>query len=345
MINWSDIQATSPGDADWSTLDTQLAALAAAGVQHVRLRIMAGGDAPTWAKRLGAPASGYYNGVTTAIDCSPKTQGNAYGGVAAQNVQGPAACVPFFWTTAYLDQYRNLMQLLEARLASDPAKYAMVSTIVDSACMAVYAEVFYRGQGDGPTNETLFDAGLTHAADITCQETAITIHKEVFGASRRTSVAINDWDVVQGTPGPDGDYRIPVWYDGGTTFGTYEFAEWARQELTFNGATLLEVQNNGLHSTGASCPESGTGTTSYWCYISQFPGRHGFQTQSYVASPRSPSGASLTLLEDLDNGVALNAEYIELPAGMSADDWALMGCYDAQLTSGDHGKPCSHGSP
>jgi hypothetical protein len=350
MINWSDIQPTSAADAEWTTLDNQLSALAAAGVQHVRLRIMAGGDAPTWVKRLGGPASGYYNGVTTAIDCSRRGQGSSYGGVAAQNVQGPAACVPFFWTTAYLDQYRSLMQLLEARLTSDPAKYDMLSTIVDSACMAVYAEVFYRGQGDGPTNETLFDAGLTHPADIACQETAITIHKEVFGESRRTSVAINDWDIVQGTAGKGtdgkpGDYRTAVWYDGGETWATYEFAEWARQELTFGGVTLLEVQNNGLHSTGASCPSDGTGMTSYWCYISQYPGRHGFQTQSYVASPKSPSGASLMLLEDLDNGVALHAEYIELPAGMTAPDWALMGCYNAQLLSGDHSPACSHGAP
>src|SRR6202034_801859 len=100
------------------------------------------------------------------------------------------------------DQYESLMNLLAARLASDPSKYDVVSTIVDSACMAVYAEGFYRGQGDGPTNETLFEAGLTHPADMNCQKTAITIHRNVFGSSRRTSVAINDWDIVQGTPGP-----------------------------------------------------------------------------------------------------------------------------------------------
>ena len=340
MLNWSDIQPTNASDAaDWSTLDAQLAALAKFDVQHVRLRIMSGGEAPTWVKRLGGPASGFYNGVTKAIDCSHTGQGDNYGGVAVQNIQGPAACVPFFWTGAYLDQYRSLMQLVDARLTSDPQKYGVVSTVVDSACMAVYAEVFYRGQSDGPTNETLFDAGLTHSADMSCQETAITIHRDVFGSSRRTSVAINDWDIVQGTPGPDRDYRTKVWYDGGATWATYEFAEWAREQLTFGGGeTLLEVQNNGLHSTGASCSSSGTGTTSYWCYISQYPGRHGFQTQTYV---RSPSGPSLTLLEDLDNGLALHAQYIELPAGMSDEDWTLMGCYDTHLLQGD-ASPCPH---
>lgn len=341
MVNWADIQPDNATDpAEWSTLDKEIAALAKAGVSDVRLRIMAGGQAPTWVKRLGGPKSGYFNGVMTAIDCSRKGQGSSYGGVAVQNSQGPTACVPFFWTDAYLDQYDALMNLLAARLASD-SKYDIVSTIVDSACMAVYAEVFYRGQDVGPTNETLYEAGLTHDADIACQKSAIKSHKNAFGTARRTSVAINDWDIVQGTAGSGGEYRTKVWYDGGTTWATYEFAEWARAELTFAGQTLLEVQNNGLHSTGASCAKGDTGTASYWCYISQYPGRHGFQTQSYKAKPLSPSGASLTLLEDLDNGLALHAQYIELPSGMTAADWKLMACYDAHFLKGDT-SACPH---
>jgi hypothetical protein len=338
MLDWSDIQPTAASAFDWSNLDNQLASLKKVGVVHTRVRIMAGGSAPTWVKRLGGPASGYFNGVTKAIDCS---KGADFGGVAVQNIQGPAACVPFFWTKDYLDRYEALMQSLASRLASDPEKYAAVSTIVDSACMAVYAEVFYRGQSDGPTNETLWEAGLTHPADIACQQRAIEIHADAFGASRRTSVAINDWDIVQGTPGPGDTYRTAVWYDGGTTWATYEFAEWARQELSFDGETLLEVQNNGLHSTGASCPADGTGETSYWCYIAQYSGRHGFQTQSYVSEPKTSTGASLTLLEDLDNGLTLHAQYIELPTGMNSADWDLMNCYNAHLLSGDP-SPCPH---
>jgi hypothetical protein len=47
------------------------------------------------------------------------------------------------------------------------------------------------------------------------------------------------------------------------------------------------------------------------------------------------------LLEDLDNGLALHAQYIELPAGMSDEDWTLMGCYDTHLLQGD-ASPCPH---
>jgi hypothetical protein len=98
------------------------------------------------------------------------------------------------------------------------------------------------------------------------------------------------------------------------------------------------VQNNGLHSN-SSC--SGDPTNDYFCYIAQYPARHGFQTQSYVATPLSPSGASLTLLEDLDNGLKMHAQYIELPSGMTNADWKLMACYDHHLRTGDT-SPCPH---
>src|ERR1700722_10330478 len=45
MITWSDIQPTNATDPpDWSTLDNELGALARFGVEHVRLRVMSGGD-------------------------------------------------------------------------------------------------------------------------------------------------------------------------------------------------------------------------------------------------------------------------------------------------------------
>ena len=66
----------APTRADWARLsrlwrgrlDDQIAALTKVGVQHVRLRIMSGGSAPAWVKRLGGPSSGYFNGVTKTID-------------------------------------------------------------------------------------------------------------------------------------------------------------------------------------------------------------------------------------------------------------------------------------
>jgi hypothetical protein len=335
---WQNVQKTATSAPDWSTLDAQLKNMHDANISHVRVRIMSGQYAPPWVRALGAPnpKEPYFQGTvpTSVVDCS----GAAGPGVAAQNVQGPSACVPFFWTKAYLDAYQALMTSLESHLvALDLSTHSDVATVVDSACMVIYAEVFYRGQGVDYTNQTLYDAGLTHSADIGCQKRAIDIHKSVFGAKRRTSVAINDWDVVQGTPGSGGNYRTKVWNDP-NVWGTYQFAEWAKSELDFGQGTLLEVQNNGLHSN-SSC--SGDPTNDYFCYIAQFQGRHGFQTQSYEPTPKSPSGASLTLLEDLDNGLKMHAEYIELPSGMTDADWKLMACYDHHLRVGDT-SPCPH---
>ncbi len=336
MIDWADIQPTSSSDQVWTTLDNMLAAYAKDGINAVRLRIMSGGHAPTWVKQLGAPNAKhpYFQGTvpTSVIDC---TSGPNAAGVAAQNIQGATACVPFFWTQDYLDAYAGLMRLVRAHLDAldaQEATYSKVSTVVDSACMVVYAEVFYRGQGLGYTNQTLFEAGLTHSADIQCQQSAIEAHKSAFGATRRTSVAINDWDIPQGTAN-GGDYRTSVWNDS-ATWGTYQFAEWAKAELTFGGKTLLEVQNNGLH-TNSACASSDDPTTSYWCYIAGFAGSRGFQTQTYQASPVSQSGASLTLLEDLDNALAMHADYVELPDGMGPSDWNLMSCYDEHLRTGN----------
>jgi hypothetical protein len=338
FIHWDKIQPSNATSFDWSSLDGELKNMHDANVTHVRVRIMSGPDAPAWVRKLGAPdpTHPYFQGTvpTSVVDCA----GADGPGVAAQNVQGPSACVPFFWTKSYLDAYEALMTSLESHLnALDLSTHSDVATVVDSACMVIYAEVFYRGQSVGYTNQTLFEAGLTHTADVACQKRAIDIHKSVFGDKRRTSVSINDWDVPQATPGSNGNYRTKVWNEP-NVWGTYQFAEWARAQLDFGQGSLLEVQNNGLHSN-SSC--SGDPTNDSFCYFAQYPARHGFQTQSYVASPKSTSGASLTLLQDLDNGLKMHAQYIELPSGMTDADWKLMACYDHHLRTGDT-SPCPH---
>jgi hypothetical protein len=326
-LYWDELEP-SPGSFDWTTLDEGLAKLAAAGVGNVKIRVFSGGTAPPWVKRLGSQA-GYFNSpYGIARDCSPSV-GAIFGGVAVQNVQGPTACIPFFWTAAYQQAYDALMKALAARLDGD-ASYDAVTTIVDSSCMAVYAEVFYRGQSDGATNHTLADAGLTPTSDWACQAAAIHTHKNAFGARRRTALAINNWDLVQPTPQANGSYHVAVWSGGSVQPGTYEFVEQVARPTI--GTELLELQNNGLHST-SSCDGSGP-TGSYFCYLAAYAGRHGFQTQSYQATPLSRSGASQTLLDDLVHGLAMNAQFIELPGGMSAADWKLMPCFDAAVRSG-----------
>ena len=69
MVDWATIQPTSSSDQNWTALDNMLATYANDGISHVRLRIMSGGGAPTWVKRLGAPnAKAPYFRVCTVLE-------------------------------------------------------------------------------------------------------------------------------------------------------------------------------------------------------------------------------------------------------------------------------------
>jgi hypothetical protein len=337
QLNWVDIEGTQ-GTFVWSTLDTALMQLGDAHVTDIKIRLLSGGSAPGWAKQLGS-TTGYFNspyGIDK--DCGADA-GAEWGGVAVENVQGPTQCIPFFWTTEYQAAYDSLMQHLAMQLASDP-KYAPITTIVDSSCMAVYAEVFYRGQSFGPTNHTLAVApstvgGLTPALDWACQKAAIMTHQKWFGATHRTALAINDWDLVQSAADAGSSYRIASWSEAESGQpGTLDFLN--QVAIPALGSTL-EVQNNGLHSD-SGC--SGSADSTYFCYIASYPGRRGFQTETYVPNP--DGGASETLLEDLQNGLKMNASFIELPDGMSDTDWTLMPCYQTALLTGGSGSSCAH---
>jgi hypothetical protein len=328
-LDWDSLEHVE-GTFTWGPLQDAVQALQAAHISDIKLRIYSGGSAPPWAKRLGS-AKGFFNSpYGISIDCGDKSHAD-WGGVAVQNIQGPQACVPFFWTTEYQAAYGDLMQALATEIAK--STYAPITTIVDSSCMAVYAEVFYRGQSDGATNHTLAEAtsligGLTPDLDWKCQEAAIETHKAAFGTKWRTALAINDWDLVQTSPEGKGDtYRIASWSkaESGQP-GTLDFLE---QVAIPRLGSSLELQNNGLH-TNSDC--SGSADSSYFCYLASYAGRRGFQTQTYVPNPSG--GASETLLEDLDNGLAMHADFIELPDGMNDDDWKLMSCYQEAILAG-----------
>jgi hypothetical protein len=342
-INWTDIE-TAVGSYDFTIFDTQLAGLTAKGVTDIKVRVFGGDTAPTWIKKLGGPPSGYFNStyIPSAKDCSTS------GGVSVENVQTAQACIPFFWTTEYQTAYDSLMGALAHRLDGDATKYAPVTTIVDSSCMAVYAEVFYRGQGDGATNHTLIDAGLTGGMsgnDWACQAAAVATHARYFKGKRRTAIAINDWDMMNPSNSPS--YRTAAWQNSKQgVAGTWDFLKAVAEPML---GTDLELQNNGLHSDSAPAAGCAAATpdVDFFCYLKYYPYRHGFQTQSYVAcagsdpaTPCSASGASQTLLDDLNHGILMNAQFIELPSGMSSIDWSLMKCFNDQIVSGSLNTNC-----
>jgi hypothetical protein len=145
QVSWSalepaDQQFTGPG---WAQIE---AARRQGG--KIRLRILAGVQAPAFVKRLGGVA---------LSDPEHHTDASG-GGVAIWNRHdsrpGVTCC---FWLPEVLDQYEQLMKEVARRYEDAP----QIAEVVASGCMTTYAEPFYRAHADPGSNERLWKAGLT----------------------------------------------------------------------------------------------------------------------------------------------------------------------------------------
>ncbi|NMO19844.1 hypothetical protein HPC49_43520 [Pyxidicoccus fallax] len=345
MLDWADLE-TSNQVFDWQPLRQAVSSVTSGtSVDNVKLRIMAGIAAPAFVKRANDGAGPQYVSAPAtpegaAVDCSVSTQG----GVGGYYPAG-AGCVPFFWSQAYMAQYRELMTALQDELLTNTTLYAgrtldqLVTTVVDSACMTAYAEPFYRAQLKGYTHQRLANAGLSHQTDLDCHLRAIDVHREVFGTSRRTALAINKWDVVQPgcTVSSTADAcRTQVWSNA-SPWGVRELLEnHAKPRLTFGGELLLEVQNNGIGEVPTDrCTGTGTGLTSYFCYLRDDSGPRGVQTESWSNLNSSCSDLYLAL----DNAVAMNSHFAELPGGFGVCNSSILACYDEKLRDLQAGQP------
>ncbi|MFP2910390.1 hypothetical protein ACLESD_36195 [Pyxidicoccus sp. 3LFB2] len=345
MVNWKDLES-SDEVFNWVPLRNAIANVTSGtSVTNVKLRIMSGIAAPGFVKRANDGAGPQYvNAPATpegaAVDCS----GIGEGGVGGYYPAG-ADCVPFFWSQAYMAEYRELMSALQGELLSNPTLYGgrtldqLVSTVVDSACMTAYAEPFYRAQKQGYTHQRLANAGLSHQTDLGCHLGAIDVHRDIFGTSRRTALAINKWDVVQ--PGctvssTSDDCRLQVWSNS-APWGVRELLEnYAKPQLTFGGELLLEVQNNGIGEVATDrCTGTGTGQTSYFCYLRDYSGPRGVQTENW----QNLNSSCTDLYKALDNAVAMNSHFAELPGGFGVCSHGILACYDEKLRDLQAGQP------
>lgn len=309
QVNWSTLEPM-PGvftGTGWAEIDAIRALPTHPGI---RIRVLAGDSSPGWVRHLGgAPVSQPATDAGPAIDCS------STGGIATYNAfDGVSACVPYFWTTAYLDAYEGLMMEIARRYDSDP----QVLEIVDSACMTTYAEVFYRAHADRETNLRLATAGLTHAADLACQTRALRIHATHF-VHTRTSLAINGWDEVNTTAAP---YFQNSWPD------TFAFVTTARHDL----GARLELQNNGFDAMTGTCAASASPATDFNCYLASIGGPKGYQTRTWARLGGTPMG----LYDALTLAVSQGMNSIELPSGWMAADSTRLGSFDAMLDA----SPC-----
>jgi hypothetical protein len=238
---WADFEPR-PGDFSgpgWERID---AALRDRPDYKFRLRIMAGREAPEWAKQLG--------GSCVQVE-APATQ--------------IAACVPRFWTDAFVDAYGRFMAEVARRYDREPR----ILDVVNSACTTTWAEPFIRTGRNRTANLALWEAGLNQASDRRCFERSMELMDQAFRSTRISLATHVAWQLVVGPEGSPSGMR-PSWP---------EERELLNELRSRYGAKLV-VQNNGLGGNeGCRGGEPLASATSMWCWLATLPPPKGFQTE------------------------------------------------------------------
>ena len=238
---WADFEPR-PGSFSGPGWDRVDAALRDQPDHKFRLRIMAGREAPDWAKQLGG-------------DCVP---------VQGPNSQIPS-CVPRFWTGAFLDAYQRLMAEVARRYDREPR----VLDVVNSACTTTWAEPFIRTGRNRTANLALWDAGLNQQSDRGCFERSMEIMDRAFRSTRISLATHQVWQLVVGPQAEPTGMR-PSWPDERVLLN----------DLRSRYGEKLVVQNNGLGGNeGCSGGESLASATTMWCWLASLPPPKGFQTE------------------------------------------------------------------
>ncbi|MBI4979606.1 MAG: hypothetical protein HZC28_19160 [Spirochaetes bacterium] len=295
MVNWNDLEsfANQFSGKGWQEIEH-----ARTLGKKIRLRVMAGVHAPYFVKAIGNVRTADLNrGVK--LNCVSS-------GVAVWNEHDKTGgFIPLFWRDDVLDRYEMLMKEIALRYEDAPE----IVEVVDTACMTLYAEPFYRAHADRDSNKRLWDAGLTFEKDKAAHERAIRIHDKYFKKTR-TSLAVNPWDIIDGSPTHHSNSFTP----------TYEFAQWARALM----GERLVLQNNGT-GVDAGC-RGGTPSSQHFCYLAWVKGPKGFQTRT-----AQRLGGEAGLWKTIDTALGMGANFIELPQGFQQYSIERLKEYDRLL--------------
>jgi len=172
---WSELQpiAGGPLAAD-NVIDQAIAAAhslnsaAGDGKVEIKIRLMAGVDAPAWAQQLGG-------GPVTLVNPEDGTTGT----------------VGRFWTTAFGQAYDHLWTELAAAYDNVPVIHA----ITVARCMTFTDEPFLRDTSDPANVQSLLAAGFSLTADEQCEQQEIQVGSEWHHT--RIGVAFNPYQAVQ----------------------------------------------------------------------------------------------------------------------------------------------------
>jgi hypothetical protein len=147
-FTWKELQP-SDGALATAALDRALDDARDRGAR-VKLRILAGVDAPAWAKRLGGSPIRLHD-----------------------DHDGASGSVPRFWTPAFGAAYADLQARLADRYDADPA----LAEVVISRCTTFYAEPFVRQTSSAANRRTFLQAGYTPAKDKACHRAEVNAHR------------------------------------------------------------------------------------------------------------------------------------------------------------------------
>lgn len=167
-VPWSELQPSADGPiAVSNAIDRAVAAVRAQpATSHLRLklRVLAGIDAPVWAKALaGGPVNAYHGRKVYTLGK--------------------------FWTPAFGAAYDDLQAKLAARYDATPE----VAEVVISRCTVMTAEPFLRAvRPDTRTMQSLVAGGYTDDADEVCQRQEVDAH--AAWATTRAGLTLDPYD-------------------------------------------------------------------------------------------------------------------------------------------------------
>ena len=173
-VDWSQLQpASSASIASNNPIDQAIALIhstPAYSAMHLRIRIFAGIDSPSWVDAMSGGSVYVYNSAA-----------------------GQGGQVPRFWTSPVEQAYAHLQALLAAEYDTNP----LIEDVTTSGCMTVFAEPLIREVTDKTSVANLIAAGYTEAADQTCQEDAIAA--QGAWAHTHSSIALNPYQAISGS--------------------------------------------------------------------------------------------------------------------------------------------------
>ena len=172
---WSELQPTAGGPlAAGNVIDQaitaadSLNAAAGDGKVEIKIRLMAGVDAPAWAQQLGG-------GPVSLVNPEDGTTGT----------------VGRFWTNAFGQAYDQLWSELAAAYDNVP----VIHEITVARCMTFTDEPFLRDISDPANAQSLLAAGFSLTADEQCEQQEIQVGSDWHHT--RIGVAFNPYQAVQ----------------------------------------------------------------------------------------------------------------------------------------------------